>query len=238
MDVFKREPLHVGMISQNAKQGAAMAKFEVQLQVTTHDNGQKTYVGELRHDGLGKKRVIRDTSESPEFVRVLMRLQWSDWETRFNALEQKNFSLEAKFPAALNSDDRCRDKADTVTRYILEDHRQLESILTSSLSVNSAIDWDEIKARFVPFSDPPRICQHYPKSRLRQTFQLNPIRILGVTTQISRCLTSSLRRVLPIKLLKPRNGTTETLFSGSRYVIKLAKRNPQHRISTEWKWPD
>ena len=153
-----------------------MAQLEVQFQVTTHDSGLKTYVGEMRHEGLGKKRVIRDTSENPDFVRVLMLLQWNDWEAKYEALEQGKFDLESRFPEYSVDDDQCSQKADVLTRNIQNEQRLIETILNSSLVVSHAVDWDEIKERLPSFSETAPKFPALPKEPIAPSLPIRPVR--------------------------------------------------------------
>lgn len=139
-----------------------MGKITIQLDVINHDSGNKTYVGEMRHEGLGKHRTIRDTSENEEFVRVLTKLQWADWQQRFEDAEQERLDIERRFPDKWMTDDRRRDKADALTRAIQNDLKRLESILACALTVSHAIDWEGLKGKFLPFDEKPPIAPPQP----------------------------------------------------------------------------
>ncbi len=136
-----------------------MGNYQVKFDVTTNDAGKKTYVGEMRHEGLGKHRIIRDTGENEEFARLLTKLQWVDWEQRFENIEQKKLAIVRRTPQSwMTFDEGQRNKADALTQEIQNDLKQLETILVSALDEPTIVNWNALKARFLPFSeDPPKM---------------------------------------------------------------------------------
>ena len=138
----------------------------VHIKVTTHESGKKTYVGEIRHEGLGKHRLIRDTSENEEFIRLLLVLQTANWEHRFELVERKKLELEERAPGLF--------KAEVLTRDIQSELKRLETILAPSTDVSNGVDWIGLKAKFRQFSERVPTLSSLPAAPVSPSFPIRP----------------------------------------------------------------
>ena len=136
-----------------------MGKNNFTFNVTTHPSGKKTYVGEMRHEGLGKHRIIRDTSENEEFARLLTQLQWFDWEQRYEIKKNNKLAIELRTPLeSMSFDEIMRNGAIAMTNDIQGELKQLETLLVGILNIPSIVDWEALKASISPIiEDPPRL---------------------------------------------------------------------------------
>lgn len=133
-----------------------MEIYQVTFDVKTHDSGKKTYIGEMRHEGLGKHRVIRDTSENSDFIQMMINLQYFDWENTYWEVKLKNFkkqNFSQRIFAGLIDAEEGRDEAANLTKDIQSNLKQLKVLLISSLDGPAMISWEALKARHPPFNE-------------------------------------------------------------------------------------
>jgi restriction system protein len=113
-----------------------------ELQTSYNTRGTPTHSLELWHEGLKKHRLIRDGDVS--VIKRKAELQIEEWQLRWNALASRQQALEIRYTGKRRQEEMKTDAA-ARTQAAQDTLNGLESILTATLSVNDAVDWDTLK---------------------------------------------------------------------------------------------
>jgi restriction system protein len=107
------------------------------LAVQYNARGNPTYVLEVSHPGLRKHRVIRGNEAA--IVQRKARIQVEEWTAKWSAQQQREKEKR--------NQQRQRETADSRTAEAVAELQGLENLLAHTLSIDDAIDWDELKDR-------------------------------------------------------------------------------------------
>jgi restriction system protein len=113
-----------------------------ETEVSYSARGNRTYRVELWHDGLKKHRLIKGSE--PEVVRRKAELQAQEWEGKWEETEKKDAAREAKAEKKQYQEDQ-KTFASEQTSEAQASLRNLEQTLEHTLSVDDAIDWEQLK---------------------------------------------------------------------------------------------
>lgn len=98
---------------------------------------------QVTHEGLHKTRVIKASDE--DIVESMAKLQARQWDEKWEELEAKRLIKDEK-NAWRSQVDEDKKSAEDRTRDAQEYLDSLNGLLSRSLSVNDAIDWDTLKS--------------------------------------------------------------------------------------------
>ena len=98
---------------------------------------------EIRHEGLNKYRMI--TGTDPYVVDQKAEAQLAAWEEMWEKKEAKEQAIQDKEDKKEEAKDLTQEAKDAVA--------EIENILTHTLSINDAINWDKLKDN-APFNKP------------------------------------------------------------------------------------
>ena len=104
--------------------------------------GNPTYYIELWHDGLKKHRLIK--SSATEILQRKAELQVADWEEQWTKAQARDSFQRNKAGHKKQLEANRRLAAERTSAAKLELDR-LDSILSHTLTVNDAIDWERLK---------------------------------------------------------------------------------------------
>lgn len=138
----------------------------------------------ITHDGLHTYRVVRAASkEEAELKARLQKQAWADRWSRVLAVEarrQERLAHKEFWDKQTDVDRRAKEHALELTREAEAAIADLESLLTSGLRKNSALDWDVIKDRSSFRKDQPTepVLRTLPKEPLQtdEEFTFSPAR--------------------------------------------------------------
>ncbi|MBP9143188.1 MAG: restriction endonuclease [Thermoanaerobaculia bacterium] len=99
---------------------------------------------ELRHDGLGKHRLIRGRSE--EVVRRKAEVQAADWDARWHVVEGRRREQAARLHGRRSADAR-RALAAARSDLKRQELVQVDSLLKFALAVYDPVDWTKLKEK-------------------------------------------------------------------------------------------
>lgn len=105
------------------------------IEISESQRGNRTYRLELWHDGLKKHRLIRGSEL--DVVQRKAQLQADDWMTRWNVIQARDAARTTREEKKALAAKRAAEAQAT-----LED---LDRTLTHTLSVDDAIDWEQLK---------------------------------------------------------------------------------------------
>jgi restriction system protein len=112
------------------------------LEVAYTARGARRYRLELWHDGLRKHRVINGTD--PSVIERKARLQVEDWSTKWLRAREQD-AMRRLQKSKKEHQQAQKDSALERTREAHDSLAQIESILTHTLAVDDAIDWEALK---------------------------------------------------------------------------------------------
>lgn len=120
-----------------------------QLSVKYSARGIPTYNLELWHDGLKKHRLIRGESES--IVKLKATLQVEEWEERWAVVDARDQDRSRKAAGKRQQEEQKALAAERTTE-AQQELDGLSSLLKATLSVNDAINWENLKDK-TPFPE-------------------------------------------------------------------------------------
>lgn len=121
-----------------------------ELQVSRTARGRDTYRLELWHDGLKKHRVIK--GDDPSVIERKANIQIEDWAERWAAAERRE-ALRQITQSTKEHREAQKSAADEQTTQAQLELAALDGLLSHTLSVNDAIDWEQLKD-YAKFSEP------------------------------------------------------------------------------------
>ncbi|SDR70941.1 restriction system protein [Opitutus sp. GAS368] len=101
---------------------------------------------EIKHDGLGKHRVI--TGSNREIVQSKARAQMAEWDAKYSMVRSKvdaRRGVEDKVEQAVKETEKARQAID-----------ELQTLLSAVLDIKHAIDWESLKERPAFLNEPPK----------------------------------------------------------------------------------
>jgi restriction system protein len=107
------------------------------LAVQYNARGNPTYVLEISHPDLRKHRVIK--GNDPAIVQRKAQLQVEEWTEKWRTQETRDKEKR--------NQRRQQETADSRTAEPVAELQGLENLLAHTLSIDDAIDWDELKDR-------------------------------------------------------------------------------------------
>jgi len=134
-----------------------------QQEVSYSSRGIPKYSLELWHDGLKKHRLIR--GETGAIVQLKAQLQADEWNQRWTSVHTRRLGLNAK--------EQRKAIAAAQTAEAQEELEGLASILKHTLSVNDAINWENLKNR-KPFPEPKPLLGKMLKAPHTPTLPIMP----------------------------------------------------------------
>jgi len=120
------------------------------IEVSYTTRGIATYRLEMWHDGLKKHRVIKGNDS--QIIERKARLQAYDWMEKWLITENKNLMREVKNQKKEYLESQ-KDLAAERTSEAQSNFASLQNILNHTLTVNDAIDWENLKDH-AEFSEP------------------------------------------------------------------------------------
>jgi restriction system protein len=113
------------------------------------------YSIEIRHEGLGKHRVI--TGSNREIVQSKARAQVADWNAKYSV-------IKSKLDARREVDDKVAQSANE-TEKAKQAFEQLRTLLSAVLDAKHEIDWESLKESAVFLNDRPAgpVLLNYPR---------------------------------------------------------------------------
>lgn len=137
-----------------------------QLEVSCSARGISTYRLEMWHEGLKKHRMIK--GESGAVVRRKAEIQEEEWNQKWNQITARNNDLSAKGAKKKQQED-LKALATRRTSHAVGELERLDKILSYTLDIDDAINWDSLLDKS-PFPEPapkislpPPIPQQNPK---------------------------------------------------------------------------
>lgn len=123
------------------------------------------YYMQVSHEGLNKSRVIK--SSDFDIMYSSAELQAKQWDERWEELEAKRFARDGI--------DEDRKTAEERTRDAREYFDSLSGLLSHSLSINDAIDWDTLK-NTKEFSEPKPKIDKIPDAPTMESLRDEPLK--------------------------------------------------------------
>ena len=105
---------------------------------------------EVRHDGLGRYRVIRGRDK--EVVERMAHAQQSAWEEMWQRKQEREARQEGREQRKMDREAGLAESTER-TAQARSEIEALEGILSYTLSINDSVDWESLKDR-APFSRP------------------------------------------------------------------------------------
>ena len=132
------------------------------------------YSIEVRHQGLGKYRVITGTDQW--VVEAKARALRLDWDQQFQIRSEKERKLSERDARRSEEAEKKQEAADR-TAEAEQAIDEVKGILKATLNVNDAIDWEKLKSREpFPVKEPkPPIYKDYPPEPLPDSPQFQPV---------------------------------------------------------------
>jgi restriction system protein len=132
------------------------------------------YSVEIRHEGLGKWRVISGTDES--IVRAKAQAQIRQWDFQYQTKLDKERRLSDRESQRMEEAEKRQEAAER-TQEAQQEIEAVKAILRATLEVNDAIDWEQLKDRKpFPAKEPsPPNYKEFPQEPQKDAPHFQPV---------------------------------------------------------------